>query len=127
MGCRLSIDGGVDSKNYLFHLICRNAINEACEIKVLWAYAVKRRQGPAQHMIPCAERSGAFERPKVGDSLDDDQRVTIALFFPAQGAGIPTIQIAAGLAGHDSFTRRLQRVSERRQKVITLANEMQRR
>ena len=60
---RLSVDRGIDGEDHLGDAIGRDPFNEACEVQVLGAYAVERRQGSAQHMIARAENSGAFERP----------------------------------------------------------------
>ena len=59
----------------------------------------------AEHMIARAQNSGAFERPEIGDRLDDDERVAVAPFVPAQGARIAAIDVAADAARHDSFMR----------------------
>src|ERR1019366_5403418 len=76
-------------------------------------------------MIARVKNTGAFERPEVGDCLDDDAGAAIAPRVLPQCTGIACIDIAASPACYDGFACHIERAGERRKKFFTLANKMQ--
>ena len=95
MRCRLAIDGGIDREDHLAHLAVSDAGNQRFEVDVLRPDAVERRQRAAKNVVTGTDSAGAFERPKIGDGLDDDKHMRIAARVAADRAGIERVDIAA--------------------------------
>ena len=76
---RLPLDGGVEREDHLLDVIRPNPLDKAGEVQILGADAIERRQGAAEHMIAHIQNLRTFERPEIGDRLDDDQRLRITL------------------------------------------------
>ena len=55
----------------------------------------RRRQRAAEHMIAAAKRAGAFERPQIGEILDDADCGRVALGITADRARVGSIEITA--------------------------------
>src|SRR3546814_211527 len=88
--------------------------------------AVERGKRSAEHVIGGVHRRRPFERPKVGDVLDDDNDRLVAPDIGTDRAGIDRIHIAATRADLHLVIGLSHCQSERTQQLLPLLDEMQR-
>ena len=127
MGRGLPVHGGVDRQHHLGHPVGRHMLHESVEVEVVRPDAVERRQHTTQHMVAAPDNPGPFQRPKVRHGFDHHQGGGVASRVAADGAGIQRVDVAASRAGHDAVAGDPHGIGERRQQVLPLAHEMQRR
>ena len=77
-------------------------------------------------MIARREGARALQRPKIGDSFDDDQQLPVAPSIAADRAWVARIDVAAFATDDNALARNLHRLGERPQQLLTLADQMQR-
>src|SRR5215510_13927582 len=123
----LSVDRGVERKDYRGHRRIVGARHKRVDRKILRTDAVEGRERAAQHVIAGIDRVRALERPQVGDVGDGDNDGGIAPRIGADRAGILGVDIAAHSADLDFFERGLHRRGERRHDLLALLDQKQRR
>ena len=100
----------------------------ALDVEIVGADAVERRaacrraRDSARCTAPCP-----LQRPEVGDVLDDDDDRLVAPRVRADRAGIDRIDVAAGRADADLVDRLAHGVGQRRQQLLLLLDQVQRR
>ena len=83
----------------------RRARDQPVDREILGADAVERRQRAAEHVVAAAKRAGAFERPEIGELLDDADRRAVAPRVAADRARLDRVEIAADRTGPDRVGR----------------------
>ena len=73
---RLPIDGGVEREDHFLDVIVpRPARTRLARFRSFGPMPSSGDKSAAEHMIARTQNFRAFERPKIGDRLDDDERL----------------------------------------------------
>src|SRR5262245_10529281 len=123
----LTLDRGVEREQHLFDARRASALDQLGDRPVSRPHAVEPRERAANHVIEPVEHASALERPEIADLLDHADQRAVAALVPAQRARVDGIDVATGLAGHDAIMRFGERGGERREQLLLLLDEMQRR
>jgi len=127
MGGGLPLQRGVHRQHHFIEAAVRHPTDQRLHRKIFRPNAIQRRKPAAKHMEAAGKQPGPIQRPKIGNLLHHAQQPGVTTVIAAYGAGIDSVDIAAGRTGGQCLVHPLQCMQQRGQRRLPPLEHMQHR